>query len=157
MKLSYALIISTVLALSGCESAPRPADEVASVVAKFSEQAKIDYQVNWVDLNNDGIDEALVLLQGMEWCGSGGCTFLVLAGQPEKDGVLSYNIVSQSTVTRAPIRVSEIENQGWKNLIVHSGSEDKLLVFDGKRYPPNPSLEPSATEQERKHALVLLP
>lgn len=159
MKLSHTLIIGAIFALSGCKPVASPDDQVASVIAKFSEQADIDYQQARVDLNNDGIDDVLVLLQGQEWCGSGGCTFLVLEGLKGsgEGGLTAYKILSQSTVTRPPIRVSERANEGWKNLIVYSDGEERLLAFDGKRYPPNPSLESVASAEEREQAVLVLP
>lgn len=38
---------------------------------------KTDYLEAWRDLNGDQIKDAVVLLQGKEWCGSGGCTMLI--------------------------------------------------------------------------------
>ena len=37
-------------------------------------------QTAGVDLNGDGIKDALVLLQGPYWCGTGGCSQLVFQG-----------------------------------------------------------------------------
>ncbi|ART79409.1 hypothetical protein [Oceanisphaera avium] len=159
MKLRYLLLLSTMLVLLGCEHATSPDDQVASVIAEFSEQADIKYHQARVDLNEDGIDDVVVLLQGAKWCGSGGCTFLVLEGRAANDNPRFpvYKILSQSTVTQAPIRVSEVENQGFKNLIVHSDGQEKLLEFDGERYPPNPSLEKNATPDEQEQAVTLIP
>ena len=36
------------------------------------------YSAAFVDLNDDGTSEALVYLSGPEWCGSGGCSLLIL-------------------------------------------------------------------------------
>src|SRR6266581_4426971 len=52
-----------------------------------------------VDLNGDG-KEVIVYLTGPQWCGSGGCTALILA--PERS---SYTVVTKLTVAQRPIRV----------------------------------------------------
>jgi len=54
-----------------------------------------------VDLNGDGRVDAIVLLSGPTWCGSGGCTMLIFRGT--KTG---FSFVSGSTITNEPIRVS---------------------------------------------------
>jgi len=53
-----------------------------------------------VDLSGDGRPEAIVLLQGTDWCGSGGCTMLVFRGT-----ATGFGFVSRSTITYEPIRV----------------------------------------------------
>jgi hypothetical protein len=45
-----------------------------------------------VDLNGDGQLDAVVLLRGGMWCGSGGCTMLIFRGTPN-----GFQLVSKST------------------------------------------------------------
>jgi hypothetical protein len=48
-----------------------------------------------VDLNDDGILDAVVLLNDPRYCGSGGCTLLILAGTAS-----GFDVLSSSTVVR---------------------------------------------------------
>lgn len=102
------------------------------------------------DLDSDGRSEALVYLRGSEWCGSGGCTLLVLRGQRG-----NWLRVSQIPATRLPVRLLEQRHHGWRSLQVHMGggggaAHDAVLDFDGHRYlgkqtPPGatPSANPA--------------
>jgi len=90
------------------------------------------FQMYTIDLNGDGKDEYFVRLLGSYFCGSGGCTFLLLDRYSE--------IITKFTVMRPPIYVSVEKENGWRKLIVESEGKYKELVFDGKRYPSNPSV-----------------
>ena len=99
------------------------------------------YREALTDLDGDGRADAVVLMSGSGWCGSGGCNMLVF--HAEKDG---FAFVCSSTITTEPIRVSTEKSSGWRTLIVYSrGKGDVLMRFDGKRYPLNPSTQPKAT------------
>ena len=102
------------------------------------------YSAAFTDLRGDGIQEALVYLTSDGWCGSGGCTMLVLAPRGS-----SYTLVTKTTITRLPIRVLTTKSNGWFDLAVRVqgggipfGYEAELS-FDGKTYPPNPSVLPA--------------
>ena len=90
------------------------------------------FQMYKIDLNGDGKDEYFVRLMGSYFCGSGGCTFLLLDRYSE--------IITKFTVMRPPIYVSVEKENGWRRLMVESEGKYKELVFDGKRYPSNPSV-----------------
>lgn len=137
------------LLLAGCSDA---ADKrLATAVGEYTKQSAPQYEHAFVDLNNDGVDDAVVLLRGLEWCGSGGCTLLVLQGDSE-----NYKVISKSTVTREPIRVAESASAGWQDLIVHSAGADRFMIFDGSHYPTNPSMVSSASEKQLASATTLL-
>lgn len=104
------------------------------------------YLVEYVDLNGDGLDEALVLLSGDYWCGTGGCNMAVFEGTPE-----GHTLVSNLSLVNAPVWVSSDRSSGWNDLIVKisgGGIETKhvALRFNGFRYPVNPSLEPAVDQ-----------
>ncbi|UNK48076.1 hypothetical protein MNR01_09770 [Lysobacter sp. S4-A87] len=92
-----------------------------------------------VDLDGDGIDDLLMLLDDQNWCDAGGCTLLVFRG-----GADGYRLVSDSVSTRAPIAVADRMNRGWHDLMVTVGSEGEsgvvALEFDGTRYPSDPTM-----------------
>jgi putative lipoprotein len=101
------------------------------------------HQTAKVDLNGDGHQDALVLLQNpMYFCGTGGCTMLVFKGT--KSG---FKFVSRSTLIRGPVLVSETKTHGWRDLIVEvsgGGMPPKkvALKYTGSKYPLNPSTLP---------------
>ncbi|MFU9045454.1 hypothetical protein ACNAUY_03500 [Acinetobacter tibetensis] len=100
------------------------------------------YQYAFYDLNQDGIQDAVVMLKGANWCGSGGCTVLVFQGMSRE----KFQPHSKMTVTDVPIVVLNSKTQGWSDLSVYSrGSGQVILKFNGRSYPSNPSLEPKYT------------
>ncbi|MEX6689796.1 hypothetical protein QTN47_19980 [Danxiaibacter flavus] len=86
------------------------------------------------DLNGDGKNEIFVGTTGPYFCGSGGCTILLL----ESDGKL----INRFTVIGYPVFVTSEKTNGWNNLVVSSDNKKRLLKFDGKKYPENPSAQP---------------
>lgn len=105
-----------------------------------------------VDLNDDHELDAVVLLLGPSWCGSGGCTLLVLQGHEGK-----FTVRSTASVTLEPIRQALEQRHGWNSLVVHSrGRGEVLLRFDGKKYPSNPSRQPVASKRQLASARVLI-
>ena len=94
------------------------------------------FQFYKTDLNEDGNDEIFVRLMGPYFCGSGGCTFLLL----DKYGEL----ITKFTVTRAPIFIEPSKVNGWSLLLVRDSGVFKELVFENGTYPSNPSVLPKA-------------
>ncbi len=97
-----------------------------------------EFQYESVDLNADGIDEYFVGFQNNYFCGSGGCTYLLI----DKEG----NLITKFTVSDAPFIVMPNKTNGWKDLLVSSDNSLHLLKFDGKSYPKNPSVAPKFKE-----------
>lgn len=94
---------------------------------------------NAVDLNDDGKDEYLVGLMGMDWCGSGGCTMLVLTN--------NFKLNTRMTVVEYPVYVgapggSEV-TKGYSNIYIENrdGTVSKM-AWNGAKYPTNPSVAP---------------
>ncbi|MEQ9120225.1 alpha/beta fold hydrolase [Fulvivirga sp.] len=94
------------------------------------------YQFYKIDLNEDGMDEVLIRFESTFFCGSGGCTYLLLDA--------NFNTITQFTVMNAPIYVEPKTENGWKLLLVRSEGELKELKFEGGSYPTNPSVLPKA-------------
>jgi hypothetical protein len=87
----------------------------------------------------------LVYLMGGDYCGSGGCTLLIL----RKNADL-YERLGRLTVVRTPIRVLQTSSHGMPDLAVAvSGGgatpHEALIPFDGQRYAPNPTTSPART------------
>jgi hypothetical protein len=96
-----------------------------------------------VDLDGAGTGEMLVHLVGSGWCGSGGCTTLVLL----RDRI-SYKVLTKIMISRPPIRVLQKTSNGWHDLAVWvqgggiAGYESDL-PFNGTTYASNPSVAPA--------------
>ncbi len=98
------------------------------------------YVAAYVSLSGAPQNEVIVYLTGSFWCGTGGCTMLVLA--PEKD---HFILVSTTTISRTPIRVLNSAHNGWHDIGVWvegggiSPGFEAQLTFNGTTYPGNPS------------------
>ena len=77
----------------------------------FDSHLKDRYDAVFVDLNGDGKAEAIVYLKSKDWCGSGGCTTLILA----RDGD-SWKLLTKISITRPPIRVLAGKSSGWRSI-----------------------------------------
>ncbi len=106
------------------------------------------FQFYKIDLNGDGNEEIFVRLMGPYFCGSGGCTFLLLDKYAE--------IITKFTVTRAPIFVEKTKVNEWSILLVIDSGELKELTFENGSYPSNPSVLPKAPyDAPSGHAKVM--
>ncbi|MGF1498896.1 MAG: hypothetical protein ACFB8W_19020 [Elainellaceae cyanobacterium] len=111
-------------------------------------ETQVRYLHNEVDLNGDGLQEAIAYLIGPQTCGTGGCTTLVY--EPTEAG---YELVSYLTLVNYPIVVSDETTQGWHDLVlmVEGGGATpgyRRLKYDGTAYPSNPSTQPSVADGE---------
>ena len=97
-----------------------------------------NYSFALVDLNDDGKKEVIVYLSSDGWCGTAGCTMLILA----PNGA-SYRLVTRIPAVRPPIGVLPSKSNGWHDIGVvarTNGVEplfQAILSFDGKAYPDN--------------------
>ena len=106
------------------------------------------FQFYEVDLNDDGSKEIFVRFMGPYFCGSGGCTFLLLDNYGE--------IITRFTVTRAPLFIEKEKRNGWSLLLVKDSGVFKELVFENGTYPANPSVLPKAPyDAPSGHAEIL--
>jgi hypothetical protein len=115
----------------------------------FEREGATRYSYVFVDLKGDGAKEAIVYVSGRAWCGSGGCVMLILA--PEGT---SYRVVTETTITRPPIRILDTKSNGWHDIgVVVTGGGiagyEAVLPFDGKTYPTNPSVPPARRSIEK--------
>jgi hypothetical protein len=125
---------------------------VSAYVINKGDDSVPEYKHAIVDLNDDHMPDAVVLLQGPIWCGSGGCRMLVFKG---RDG--GYTLHSTSTVSREPIRLSPEKSHGWHTLIVHTkGAGDVLMTHGNKGYPANASHQKPASKPQLDAARTLI-
>ncbi|WP_343555137.1 hypothetical protein [Sphingobacterium sp.] len=104
-----------------------------------------------LDLNADKKDEYFIRLNGSYFCGSGGCTFLLLDN--------TFKLINRFTVMKAPVFRSSKVTNGWNELIVHGSTKDKFvhLVFDPNKgkYPANPTVEKESDLAPSGHDYVM--
>lgn len=84
------------------------------------------------DLNGDGTKEILVGTRGPFFCGSGGCTILLLDA--------SGKTINKFSVSHYPVTIDDQKSNGWNNLLIPSGGKLRVLRFNGQHYPTNPSV-----------------
>jgi len=125
--------------------------------APFERDGATRYSSAFVDLKGDGTKEAIVYINGRAWCGSGGCTALILA--PER---ASYRVVTMTTVTRLPIRILNSKSNGWRDIsVVVAGGGiqpgyEAILPFNGKTYPSNPTVPPAHRSNGESQGEIVL-
>lgn len=140
------------VALTACTSTTEQERNLSAVVSHYSDQKYPAFKHTFVNLNNDGVDDAIVFLQGTSWCVTEGCVMLVLRGVGT-----GFRVISKSIATMEEIRVAASHNNGWLDIIVHSDGAERLLEFDGVAYPPNASTLPAATQEQIDSATIVLP
>lgn len=92
----------------------------------------------------NGKAEDIVYVSGQRWCGSGGCTLLIL--EPAES---TFNVLGRVTIVQLPIRLLSSRKYGHPDIgvTVQGGGiqtgYEAVLSFNGKRYPGNPSLPPA--------------
>ncbi|MNR84813.1 hypothetical protein D3C71_1089720 [compost metagenome] len=171
MKILILSALSLAVLLVGCHSSPSKMTATTTTAMdtksvhqttekqglKLAVQAytqdQSDYQTSLYDLNQDGIDDAVVLLSGMEWCGSGGCTLLIFQGLANG----SFQQHSKMTVSSTPIYALSTQTKGWRDLSVYTrGLGQVVLKYNGKSYPSNPSLASKYTANLKQVGNTLL-
>jgi hypothetical protein len=75
--------------------------------------ASYEFDFALVDLNGDGILDAIVLFKGPENCGSAGCTLEILRGAKQ-----GFEFMSGSTSSREPIQILAEKYFGWHSFTV---------------------------------------
>lgn len=103
---------------------------------QFLEPNDRKFQFYKIDLNADGNEEIFVRFLTSYFCGTGGCTFLLL----DKYG----EVITKFSVTRAPVFAEPTKVNGWSLLLVKDAGVFKELKFDEGTYPSNPSVLPKA-------------
>lgn len=150
-RLLFLLSLLSPTALTA-QSAPSVRAAVEAWVATQGNYAMPTFRQALVDLDDDRRSDVIVLLNGPDWCGTGGCQMLVFHGT-----TAGFEFVSASSVASEPIRVSPMKSNGWRTLIVSSrGRGDVLLPFDGTRYPSNSSMADKATAAQARAAKTII-
>jgi hypothetical protein len=149
------VIIIGVFAASPAQASP-PRSLSVAVAEGRSDSPSPHFKFALVDLNDDGVPDAVALVDDPEYCGSGGCNLLVFRGI--HDG--SFQRLTVATINREPITVLREKSHGWHSLTVAVGwggakSCYALMRFNGQRYPANPSTAPCAMPRQLHSAKAL--
>jgi len=93
------------------------------------------YEATYQDLDADGLEDALVILQGPDWCSLSGCPLLIFQATSEAN----FRFLSRTERVRQPVLMDENRTNGWRNLIVGTRlkgrPEDVLLNYGLDGYP----------------------
>lgn len=92
------------------------------------------FQYAEADLNEDGSKEVLIQFRNSYFCGTGGCTYILMTAAGE--------LITEFSVSDAPFYVLAEKSNGWHDLVIPQGGVYNRMVFNGKSYPSNPSVEP---------------
>jgi len=151
-------ILLALLVAAASAGWPALADEppgLSDAVRAYTQTSSTpSFEYALVDLNEDGVLDAVVLLKN-PYCGSGGCDMLILRGSAGR-----FALVSKSTISNQPIKVSRERQHGWHTLLVTvkgGGIQPRSVVmpFNGRKYPLNPSVQPRATPAHFDSATAL--
>ena len=100
------------------------ADSIISVLRNLNNGTVPSHKIGWFDLDADKKKEAIVLMTGADWCGTGGCTLFIL-----KQRASSWDVISKTPTSRTPISVLETTTNGWRDLsIVTQGGGNNVAV-----------------------------
>lgn len=149
--------LSTPAVAASPGASPAPADLGRAIRDALGMEGEVHYFDATADLNGDGTAEVVVYAAGPMFCGTGGCTVLVFT-----QAGAGYRLVSQISVAQPPVLLSPRSHQGWRNLVVGirgggvpSGNAE--LKFDGRSYPPNPTVPPAEPVQDLLGTQILIP
>lgn len=152
MKQSGFKLFALILPILVCSSANGSKDNFEDVekiktylIGEYGEKSEFPrrFIYNLVDMNDDGKEEYLIGLMGPDFCGTGGCTMLIL-GQDLK-------LISKITLVKYPIYLGPDESDNktnkYKYIYMRTGQVGYVkLVWNGKKYPGNPSIQPTVPE-----------
>ncbi|TXD47213.1 hypothetical protein [Polaribacter sp. IC073] len=104
------------------------------------------FQFYKVDLNNDGKEEIFIKLMTSYFCGSDGCTLLLLDN--------NLNLINRFSPTQTFYIDENIEND-WNILITKTEGNWRKLVYKSGAYPSNPTLVEKINEKQRKNGQII--
>ena len=97
------------------------------------------YEYAFVDLDNNGRRDALVLMKlpYTHWCGWSGCPLLVF-----RANIDDFSFISRSENIRGPIFVAQTVSNGLRDIVIRASGTNTpdrnvFLSFDGQNYTSN--------------------
>ncbi|HEX8384719.1 MAG TPA: hypothetical protein VF576_00965 [Rubricoccaceae bacterium] len=119
-------------------------EAVQTYVEPFDDtDENVQIRTEWADLTGDGVDDALVYLESLSWCGSGGCTVLVFEAITGEEAVAelgAFRPAAEISLMQGPVVVAPTRHEGWADLVVQDADGARVaLQFDGETYPSSPA------------------
>lgn len=114
------------------------------VGATIEERRGAMFMAGFVDLDGDGVDEALVYGGEGGWCGTGGCGIGIFVQQGR-----GYRLKSSTSIGHLPVGVLSSRHHGWRDITSFQAGGGirpgymAVLPFNGSRYPLNPTVPPA--------------
>ncbi|AGH80413.1 hypothetical protein PCNPT3_02355 [Psychromonas sp. CNPT3] len=97
--------------------------------AQNSDPKNTQFSVVKYDLNDDGINDAIIML---DWCNrSNACEMLIFKGTKTKE---AYIFNSRISAVKTPLNVTTDLHYLWKSLLFKTDQQSFLLDFDGINY-----------------------
>ena len=104
------------------------------------------FQLYKIDLNNDGNKEVFVNFITSYFCGTGGCTILLLNS--------NLKMINKFTSTRTLFVEKTLQND-WRVLLTKSEGNWKKLIYESGSYPSNPTMVETTNEFPSGHAEIM--
>jgi hypothetical protein len=134
------LIIFLILISDIAHATPPVLSPTLAALQKIDPDIKAEhYDIAHTDLNADGKEDALALMNGQSgYRGTGGATMFVLKGTDD-----GFESLGKIMVVKEPIYARKSTSNGYRDLLVtvhRPGAEPGLAApkFDGKSYPLSP-------------------
>lgn len=112
--------------------------------AILEEQRK--FQLYKIDVNKDGNEEVFVNFMTSYFCGTGGCTVLLLNND--------LDLITRFSPIRTIYGEETIEN-GWRVLMTESEGNWRKLIYQNDTYPSNPSMVETTNDTPSQQAEIM--
>lgn len=140
------LISTAYMANAQTESAEETAGIQKFLATKYAKEAPESRKFMYaaIDLNDDGKHEYIVAMVGPAYCGSGGCTMLVLTNSYKQNSI--FTVVDFPIYVGAP--ASKEVTKKYSNIYVYSKGKGYVkLAWNGTKYgPSNASMAPKVSD-----------
>lgn len=118
--------------------------EEGDLKAIKEEQRK--FQFYKIDLNNDGKEEVFVNFISSYFCGTGGCTVLLLDSNLE--------LINRFSPTQT-LYIEETVQNDWKVIFTKAEGKWRKLIYENGFYPTNPTIVEEVEETPSEEATIM--
>lgn len=104
------------------------------------------FEIYKIDLNNDGKQEVFVNFMTYYFCGTGGCTLLLLDSDLKR--------ITNFSPTRT-LYIEKTEQKDWNVLFTKTEGNWRKLIYKNGSYPSNPTMVKATKESPSKNAEMI--
>ena len=141
------MLVLSLLLLTTIADGPDPEADLARALRHYAEGVDATWDptaadVAWLDLNRDGLDDAIVFVTDDDWCNRSGCTVLVFEAMPPEDAVEMgpFRPAAEIRHARQPVHVAPSTRGVWSDLFMRDrDGAVRQLSFNGESYPLTPA------------------